>query len=109
MRGFYCTPPQKAPFIGILLCFVFSFSINLFFNINFIILTKQFHTFLLNIVLQLDPLKLGSCKFNIIIFIINITPGLGVATKPKTLGSSFAYRPNTLESYLFLYFLCQKN
>jgi hypothetical protein len=75
----------------------------------------QPHPRRLGLTLQLDPLKLGSCKFNIIICIIiiiiiiniiidiviniiNITLGLGVAVKPKTLGSSFAYRSNALES-----------
>jgi len=53
------------------------------------------HPRLLSLVLQQDPLKLGSCKFNVIINIINITLGAGVAAKPKTLEYSFAERPNT--------------
>jgi len=54
--------------------------------------------------LQLDPLKLGSCKFNIIINIINITLESGVAAKPKTLGYSFVEIPNTFRSWSFLIF-----
>jgi hypothetical protein len=49
-------------------------------------------------VLQSDPLKLKSCKFNIIINIINITLGSGVVATPKTLGYSFAKKPNTFRS-----------
>jgi hypothetical protein len=48
--------------------------------------------------LQLDSIKLESCKFNIIINIINITLGSNVAARPKTLGYIFAERPNTLRS-----------
>jgi len=53
---------------------------------------------LLSLVLQPNPLKLGSCKFNVVINIINITLRSGVAAKPKTLGYSFAERPNTFRS-----------
>ena len=53
---------------------------------------------LLGLVLQLNPFKFGSCKFNVIINIINITLGSGVATKPKTLGYNFAEKPNTFRS-----------
>jgi len=53
---------------------------------------------LLSLVLQPDPLKLGSCKFNVIINIINITFGSGVAAKPKTLWYNFVERPNTFKS-----------
>jgi hypothetical protein len=66
------------------------------------------HPKLLSLVLQLDPLKLGLCKFNIIINIINITLGSGVAAKPKTLGYSFAEKPNTFRSWPFLIFFMQK-
>jgi hypothetical protein len=52
------------------------------------------HPRLLGLVLQSDPLKLGSCKFNI----INISLGSGVAATPRTLGYSFAKRPNTFRS-----------
>jgi len=52
-------------------------------------------------VLQSDPLKYGSCKFNIIINIINITLGLGIAATPKILGYNFAKRPNTFRFSLF--------
>ena len=45
------------------------------------------HPKLLGLVLQSDPLKLGLCKFNVIINIINITLGSGVAATPKTLGA----------------------
>jgi hypothetical protein len=44
------------------------------------------HPRLLGLVLQPDPLKLGSCKFNVIINIINITLRSDVSVKPKTLG-----------------------
>jgi hypothetical protein len=40
--------------------------------------------------------------FNVIINIINITLGLGVATKPETLGYNFAKKPNIFRSWLFL-------
>jgi hypothetical protein len=53
------------------------------------------HPRLLSLVLQSDPLKLESCKFNIIINIINITLGPGVAATSKTLECSFAKKPNT--------------
>jgi hypothetical protein len=56
------------------------------------------HPRLLGLVLQLDPLKLESCKFNIIINIINITLGSGVAATPKIFGYSFTKRPNTFRS-----------
>jgi len=56
------------------------------------------HSRLLGPVLQPDSLKLESCKFNTIINIINITLGLSVAAKPKSLGHIFAERPNTLRS-----------
>ena len=39
----------------------------------------------------------GSCKFNFIINIINITPRSGVAVKLKTLGYSFAEKPKTFK------------
>jgi len=60
--------------------------------------------------LQPDPLKLESCKFNIIIInfiniticiiinIINITLGSGVAARAKTHVYNFAERPNILKS-----------
>jgi hypothetical protein len=53
---------------------------------------------LLDLVLQPDSLKLKSCKFNIIIDIINITLGLSVVAKTKILGYDFAERPNTFKS-----------
>jgi hypothetical protein len=53
--------------------------------------------------LQPGSLKLGSCKFNVIINIINITFRSGVAVKPKTLGYSFAEKPNTLNLSFFFY------
>ena len=74
------------------------------------------HPRLLGQALQTDPLKLGSCKFNIIvnikniiICIINITIGIiiniinitlksGVAARPKPLGFCFTNRPNALRS-----------
>jgi hypothetical protein len=42
-------------------------------------------------VLQPGSLKLGSCKFNVIINIINITFRLGVAAKFKNFEYSFEY------------------
>jgi hypothetical protein len=56
------------------------------------------HSRLLGFVLQLNPLKLGSCKFNVIIHIINVTLGSGVAAKPKTLGYNSVEKPNILRS-----------
>ena len=53
---------------------------------------------LLGLVLQSDSLKLESCKFNIIINIINITLGSSVAARPKALGYIFAEKPNTFRS-----------
>jgi hypothetical protein len=48
--------------------------------------------------LQSNPLKFRPCKFNVIINIINITLGLGVTTKPKTLEYNFAKKSNTFRS-----------
>jgi hypothetical protein len=48
--------------------------------------------------LQSDPLKLGSCKFNVIINIINITLRSDVAAKLKTLGYKFIKIPNIFRS-----------
>ena len=56
------------------------------------------HPRLLSLILQSYPLKLGSCKFNVIINIINITLGSSIAAKPKTLKYSFAKRRNTFKS-----------
>jgi hypothetical protein len=42
------------------------------------------HPKLLGLVLQPDPLKPGSCKFNVVNNITDITLGLGVAVKFKT-------------------------
>jgi len=44
---------------------------------------------LLGPVLQPDSLKFKSCKFNIIIDIINITLGSSIAVKSKILGYDF--------------------
>jgi hypothetical protein len=49
-------------------------------------------------VLQPDLLKLESCKFNIIINIINITLGPSVAARLKIHRYIFAERLNTLRS-----------
>jgi len=67
-------------------------------------LQPDLHTKLLGPMLQPDSLKLESCKFNIIINIINITLGSSIPAKPKVLGYIFAQRPNTLRSYHFLIF-----
>jgi hypothetical protein len=56
------------------------------------------HPRLLGLVLQPNSLKLGSCKFNVIINIINITFGSGVAVKPKTLRYNFIKKPNIFRS-----------
>ena len=56
------------------------------------------HPMLLGPVLQPNSLKLKSCKFNIIINIINITFRSSVAARPETFGYIFAERPNTLRS-----------
>ena len=56
------------------------------------------HPRLLGLILQPNSLKLGPCKFNVIINIINITLGSDVAAKPKTLRYNFAERPNTFKS-----------
>ena len=42
-------------------------------------------------------LTFGSCKFNIIINIINITFGLGVTERPNALRYNFVEKPNTLK------------
>ena len=62
---------------------------------------------LLGLVLQPNPLKLGSSKFNVIINIINITLKSDVAAKSKTLRYRFAERPNTFKSF-FLYIFYAK-
>jgi hypothetical protein len=59
---------------------------------------SQTHLRLLGPVLQPDLLKLESCKFNIIINIINITLESSVATKLKAFKHIFAEKPNTLRS-----------
>ena len=84
------------------------------------------HPRLLGQALQTDPLKLGSCKFNIIvnikniiiciinitigiiINIINITLGLYVVIRPKTFESSFTNKPNAHEYYCFFIFFYAK-
>ena len=53
---------------------------------------------LLGLVLQPNPLKFRSCKFNVNINIINITLRSSIAAKPKTLGHNFAEKPNTCRS-----------
>jgi hypothetical protein len=56
------------------------------------------HPRLLGLVLQSDSLKLKSCKFIIIINIINITLESSVTVKPKAFGYIFGEKPNTLGS-----------
>jgi hypothetical protein len=53
---------------------------------------------LLGLVLQPNSLKLESCKFNVIINIINITLGSSVAVKSKIFWYDFVERPNILRS-----------
>jgi len=55
------------------------------------------HPRLLGLVLLPNPLKLGLCKFNVIINIINTTFRSGVAPKSKTLEYIFAEKPNTFK------------
>ena len=54
--------------------------------------------------LQPNSLKLGSCKFNIIINIINITFGSGVTDRLNVLRYNFVEKPNTHKFELFLIF-----
>jgi len=56
------------------------------------------------LVLQSDPLKFGSCKFNVIINIIKIILGLGVAAIPKTLKYNFAKKKKNLILLNFKFF-----
>ena len=53
--------------------------------------------------LQLNSLKLGLWKFNIIINIINITfgSGVGVTNRPNTIKYSFTERPNIFKFKIF--------
>jgi len=74
-----------------LLVFFFVFLINLFNYHTFMTRPcSQTHSRLLGPVLQPDSLKLESCKFNIIINIINITLESSVATKLKAFKHIFA-------------------
>jgi hypothetical protein len=59
-------------------------------------------------VLQPDSLKLGSCKFNFIINIINITLRSDVAAKPKILGYNFAEKHKIFKFLFFKIFFIQK-
>jgi hypothetical protein len=61
-------------------------------------LQPDLHPMLLDLILQPNPLKLGSSEFNVIINIINITLRSDVAAKPKTLEYRFVERPNTFKS-----------
>ena len=56
------------------------------------------HPRLLGPILQPNSLKLESCKFNIIINIINITLRSSVGSRPKALGYIFVKGHNTLRS-----------
>jgi hypothetical protein len=56
------------------------------------------HPRLLSLVLQPNQLKLGSCKFNVIINIINITLGSDVAVKSKTFRYNFIEKTNIFKS-----------
>jgi hypothetical protein len=60
-------------------------------------------------VLQSGSFKLGSCKFNFIINIINIILKSGVATKPKILEYSFAEKPKIFKFLFSLIFFMEKN
>jgi len=62
----------------------------------------------LGLVLQPNSLKLRSCKFNIIINIINITFGPGVAVKLKILEYNFKKNLTFLDFSFFLFYLCKK-
>jgi len=113
MRGFYCTPPCKTLFIKIMLCFIVFFFLINFFLISFcniiIFFLFNYQTFItqpcnqihiqgFRFELHSNSIKLGSCKFNIIVNIINITCGSGVADRLNALRYNFATRPNTLRS-----------
>ena len=57
-----------------------------------------------------DSFKLKSCKFNIIINIINITLGSSIAAKPMTFRYNFAEKPNIFKFYfIFNIFYVKKN
>jgi hypothetical protein len=56
------------------------------------------HPKLLGPVLQPDSLKLGSCKFNVINNIINITFGSSVAAKSKIFRYNYVEKSNTFRS-----------
>jgi hypothetical protein len=71
-------------------------------------LQPNLHPRLLGLVLQSNPLKLGSCKFNIIINIINIILGSDIAAKPKALGYNFTEKHNTLR-FFYIHFYAKKN
>jgi len=59
-------------------------------------------------VLQPDSLKIGSCKFNFIINIINITLRSGVAANPRFLGITLQKNPKFLNFYFFNIFYAKK-
>ena len=60
--------------------------------------------------LQSDSLKLGSCKFNVIINIINITFKSDVVAKLKILEYSFTEKPKIFKFYFFIiFFIYKKN
>jgi len=66
------------------------------------------HPRLLDLVLQSDSLKLESCKFNIIINIINITPGSSVAVDPMLLDISLQKDLTLLDFSFFYIFYARK-
>jgi hypothetical protein len=59
-------------------------------------------------VLQSDSLKLESCKFNIIINIINITLGQALQLDPRLLGISLQKDLTLLDLSLFYIFYARK-
>jgi len=80
------------------LCFFSFYLIYLIIILFYATLQSGSHPRLLDLVLQTNLLKLGLCKYNVIINIINITLRSGVAAKPKTFRYNFAERPNTIKT-----------
>ena len=67
------------------------------------------HPRLLGLILQSDPLKPGSCKFNVINNIINIAFELVLQSNPRFFGIAMQKDLTLLDLSFFLYFLYKKN
>jgi hypothetical protein len=59
-------------------------------------------------VLQSDPLKLGSCKFNVIINIINITLGHALQSNLRLLGIALQKNLTLLDLSFFYIFYAKQ-